>query len=408
MKKIYFLLLILILLLLFNNIELAKQVRFNLFSDYSWESLALSRHSLWNPGLVFQPGPKQTISRLSLNPETRLKLGETRWVFSPSLILTGSNKVEFRLRECYFTLGFGDFEISAGKGIVKLGTGYMFTPISIITPKQNISDPEDSRRSTQGVELVKLDYYRENLNLSAMIFKRDTWSNAALFAYCHIAGIDWYGIVYYPDYKKIQWGAAFSTTIGNHMEIHGEWMLHKQSPVDFHKVYFEPNPRVTYMIDPRYNPGQHQYNEYILGVNITVKPFNIIAEYYHKDWGLKPEWYDKLNVYYRFNFETTPDPLQSPDVLSGLSVIEQGMRGLMRDYLFIRAAVVIRKNTDLSGIFFMNLHDFSSVAVLKLEHRLIGGIYLYLRPALFLGKKGSEFNESMYSHSLQLGIRGLF
>jgi hypothetical protein len=74
----------------------------------------------------------------------------------------------------------------------------------------------------------------------------------------------------------------------------------------------------------------------------------------------------------------------------------------------LRAAWPFQKSIDLSGILFMNLHDTSLVAVFSLDHRLMEGIYLYLKPGFFMGKNGSEFNESWYRHSLQLGIRGVF
>jgi hypothetical protein len=408
MKRINLLFFILGFAFLFNQVQQATAVKFNLYANYSWESLALNRDSLWNPGLVFEADTPQTSSRLALNLETRLKWGKIQWNLSPLLLLNNRNEAELRLKECYVTLGSGNFEITAGKGIVKLGTGYMFTPISVITPPREISDPEDTLRTHQGVQLVKLDYYRENFSLSAMVFKRDTWSNTALLAYCHWTGVDWYGIVYYGDDKQFNWGTAFSTTIGSNLEIHGEWMLLKQSPVDFHRVYFESNPRISYPSNPLYHPETGHYNQYIFGINSTFKHLNIITEYYHRDWGLKPAWFDKLKAYYCFNLETAPDPIQSIDVSSGFSVIQQSTRGLMRDYLFIRAARAVQKNTDFSGILFMNLHDTSSVVLFNLEHRLSEGIYLYIKPAVFFGKKGSEFNLSWYSHSLQLGIRSVF
>jgi hypothetical protein len=406
MRKILFLLMLLLVLLFCTEADEKKvKLKLNLYSNYYWESLTLNKDSLWNPKLFFEPGPTQTHSRFSLNLESRLNFGEMKWVISPLVTLKEQGDVDIHLRECYGTLGFGNFEITAGKSIIKLGTGYMFTPISVITPERNISDPEDSLRSNQGVELVKLDYYLENFNLSAMVFKRKTWANAALMVYYHLLGIDWYGIVFYADYKKFEWGLAFSFTIGDNIEIHGEWMLHKRTPVDFHKVYFESDPQVTYPTSPLYNPGPGNYNEFILGANITFKKINIIAEYYHRDWGLKPGWWDRLKTYYQFHIGNAPDPLQSLDISSGLSIIQQGTRGLMRDYLFLRAAAFIKKDIDLSAILFMNLHDRSTVFLLNLENQVAEGIYLYLKPVFFIGKEGSEFKESWYCHSLQLGMR---
>jgi hypothetical protein len=406
MRKILFLLMLLLVLLFRTEADAKKvKLKLNLYSNYYWESLALNKDSLWNPELIFEPGPTQAHSRFSLNLESRLKFGEMKLVVSPLVVLKEQEHVDIQLRECYGTLGFKNFEITAGKSIIKLGTGYMFTPISVITPERNISDPEDSLRSNQGVELVKLDYYLENFNLSVMVFKRKTRANAALMVYYHLLGIDWYGIGYYADYKKFEGGLAFSFTIGDNIEIHGEWMCHKRAPVDFHKVYFESDPRITYSTSPLYNPGPGNYNECILGANITFKKINIIAEYYHRDWGLKPEWWDRLKNYYRFHIGNAPDLLQSLDISSGLSIIQQGTRGLMRDYLFLRAAPFIKKNIDFSAILFMNLHDRSTVFLLNLENRVAEGITLYLKPVFFIGKEGSEFKESWYSHSLQLGMR---
>jgi hypothetical protein len=407
MKRTILLIIILLVLLLCQTVEAGK-MKWNIYSNYQWESLTLNKNSLWNPGLLIETGPVTTSSCFSLNLETRWKWGESKWVVSPLLTVNGEGRVDIRLRECFLTFEKGNFEITAGRGIIKLGTGYMFTPISAITPERSIADPEDSLRSNRGVDLLKMDYYRENLNISAMVFKKESWKNAALLVYYHWQGIDWYGIVYYPEHKKWEWGAAFSTTIGNRVEIHGEWMQHKQSPAAFHPVYFENDPYITYPTPPLYDPGTGHYHEYLLGTSITFKNLNIIAEYYHKDWGLKPVWWDRLKTYYQFNFENTADPLQSTDILSGLSVIRQGTRGLMQDYLFVRASTIINKNTDLSGILFINLHDASTVAILQLENRLTEGIYLYLKPMFFIGKQGTEFKESWYCHSLHLGVRGVF
>jgi hypothetical protein len=383
-------------------------MKWKIYSNYQWESLTLNKNSLWNPGLLFETGPVNNHSRFSLNLESRWKWGNSKWVVSPLLKVNGEGDIDIQLRECFLTFEKGNFEITAGRGIIKLGTGYMFTPISVITPERSIADPEDSLRSNRGVELLKLDYYRENFNISAMVFKKETWKNAALLIYYHWKGIDWYGIVYYPDHKKWECGAAFSTTIGDRVEIHGEWMLLKQSPAAFHPVYFENDPRTSYPLPPLYDPGTGHYHEFLLGAAVTFKNLNIIAEYYHKDWGLKPAWWNRLKTYYQFNFENNTDPFQSPDILSGLSVIREGTRGLMRDYLFVRASTIIKKNTDLPGILFINLHDASTVAILQLENRLSEGVYVYLKPMFFIGKQGTEFKESWYCHSLHLGIRGVF
>ena len=380
---------------------------FNLdfFSNYYHESIKINSESLWNPDNFYHS--ENSNSEWLMNIEGRLKFWETRLRISPLLTINNQSEVDTKLRELYGVVNLGNFEITLGKSIIKLGTGYVFTPISVITPELKISDPEDILRKNEGVQLVKIDYYTENLNLSAISFKKENWRNFAFLTYYVFRGIDLYGILYYPEYRKIEYGFAFSKTLGKNVEIHSEFMHHKNSPVDYNKVYFVQNPERTFDEYLLYHPNYGNYNELILGTNITIKKINIIAEYYHNDWGLKPAWWQKLKNHYKFNFENSFDPSQSLDIFSDLTIIKQGTRGLMRDYLFLRIWKPLNK-TDISEILYLNLHDRSAVTVLDLETQITPGIYLFLKSIYFIGKNGSEFKESWYNNIMQIGLRAMF
>ena len=401
-KKI---LLSLLLLIMMPILIYPNAFDFNLFSNYHYEFIKINSESLWNPDNFFRS--KNTDSELSINLENCFKFWQTRLIISPLLTIDNKSDIDTKFREFYGKISLGNFEITSGKSIIKLGTGYIFTPISVITPELKISDPEDALRRNEGVQLVKMDYYTENLNLSGIIFKKEKWENFSFLTYYYLNGIDCYGILNYPEYKKIEYGFAFSTTFLGNIEIHSEYMLHKNAPVDYNKVYFTRNPETTFNENLIYHPDYANYNEFIIGGNITIKKINIIVEYYHNDWGLKPGWWQKLKNHYKYNFENSSNPNQSIDILSDLEIINQGTRGLMRDYLFLRIWKPWDK-VDISGILYINFHDRSAVAVFNFETQIASGIHFFIKPVYLTGKKDSEFKESWYSYTMQIGLRMIF
>lgn len=380
----------------------AKALKLNLFANYSYDWQNLNAGSLWNPGRLFLDTEKD--SRLSLNLEARLNYKSIRALVSPLLTMDHEGHSKWKFREAVVTFSSGRFEFTAGRAIVKWGTGYMFTPIGIVTPEKQVSDPEDMLRSRTGGDLFKIDYYTENLNLSAVVFKKNNWENVALFAYGNVKGFDLYGILYYPEYEKLEFGLAVATTISAGVEVHAEGMMHRRSPVLRHPVFAAENPRVTYVDPQLVQPEDGYYKEFLVGANITIKDINIIIEYYHNDWGLKKVWWERLQGYFTYNITRKENPLNMLNAASGLEILQQGRRGLSRDYLFLRAWKSF-KNVDLSTIFFMNLADRSLLSLFEMQYTLSDGISFYVQPLYFTGKAGSEFGENFYSGSMQLGIR---
>lgn len=380
----------------------AKGLKFDIFANYSYDWQSLNADSLWNPGSLFLNTEKD--SRLALNLEGKWNYKSIRALLSPLVTMDHEGHSEWKIREAAVTLSSGRFEFTAGRAIVKWGTGYMFTPIGIVTPEKQVSDPEDMLRSRTGGDLFKIDYYTENINLSAVVFKKNNWKNLALFAYGNVKGFDFYGILYYPEYKKLEFGLAVAATIGAGVEVHAEGMMHRRSPVLRHPVFAAENPQVTYVDPQLVQPEDGYYKEFLMGANITVKDINIIVEYYHNDWGLKKVWLERLQGYFAYNMTRSENPLSMWNAASSLEILQQGRRGLSRDYLFLRAWKSF-KNVDLSTIFFMNLADRSLLSLFELQYTLSDGISFYVQPLYFTGKTGSEFGENFYSGSMQLGIR---
>ncbi len=401
MSKTKFCLILLVVVLLPILLS-AKTLKFNFYGHYSYDFLHLNTNSTWNPNAMFVNSEKD--SRLAFNLESRVHFKSIRVLVSPVLTVDHNSKSKLALREATLNLSFGKLELTAGRAIIKFGTGYMFTPIGIVTPGKQVSDPEDFQRGRVGGDLVKLDYYTENFNLSATVFKKNNWQNVALFAYGNIKGIDVYGILYYPEYHKLEYGFAVATTIGDAVEVHAEAMMFRRAPVLHHLVYFADQPGMVYPQSPLVQPQDGYYKEFLLGTNITVKQINIIAEYYHNDWGLKKQWWSRLKTHFDYNLNRTDGPPDFLNVTADLEILAQSKRGLFRDYLFLRAWKSY-KNVDLSTIFFVNLADGSFLSLLQLDYSLSDRISAYIQPLYFSGKSGSEFGASFYASSLQIGFR---
>jgi len=381
--------------------EEKKSVSLNLFSNYNHQWLTVNDASLWNPNALF-PLPANE-ARLYLNPEGRYASGNIKFTLSPYLVVRRDWKKETGLREVRATWASGRFEWTIGKVLMKLGTGYMFTPISVFTPAKALDDPEDSLRGQEGVTMVKADYYRENWSLSAIVFKKNTWRNAALFAYSSWKGIDLYGLLYYPEYRKIEAGLALAASAGPGLEVHGEVMFRRRSPLLFHRIYGETNPRISYDYWPLYQPADRVFPEILAGINFSFQGVSLMAEYSHRSWGLTPKAWANLKTHFTYNLQKAGDGRISTDLNAGLQVVQTGRSGLMRDYLFVRAAGNFGR-TDVSGIVFVNFADRSLMAVADLNIGLADGLAFFIRPIFFLGKNGAEFAESFYSGIIQVGL----
>lgn len=381
--------------------DAAKPFHFNLYSIYGHQWFTVNDGSIWNPGNLFAVADSE--ARLFLNPEARLTLDVLRLSLSPRLSLDRGGRARTGLREANATLALGRFELTAGKVLMKLGTGYMFTPISVITAAKAVSDPEDNLRGQEGVTMFKADYYRESWSLSAIVFKRENWHNLALFGYATIPGVDFYGLIYYPEYRKLEAGLAVATTVGQGLELHAEAMLRQRSPLLEHRVCRADNPRVSYGEWSLFQPEDRLYLEALLGVNATIKGVSVIAEYSHRDWGLTRRGFANLKDYFFYNLQRCPDPLQSMDIGSAMQVVQAGGRGLMRDYIFARIAKNIGK-TDISAITFLNLADFSLMSMVDLNFELADGVAFFIRPIFFSGRPASEFGNSFYSSMVHIGF----
>src|SRR5215472_17522227 len=103
-----------------------------------------------------------------------------RWSMSASLI--GLTKTYFdtatqvHVREAYASVSAGDFDVAAGRKLVRWGTGYAFTAAGVLDPPRVPTNPSDRLNVNEGRDMVKADWVRGPHAITA------AWSTAELAA----------------------------------------------------------------------------------------------------------------------------------------------------------------------------------------------------------------------------------
>ena len=163
-----------------------------------------------------------------------------RFTFSTSLVgLTRTytdNATQLRVKEAYAGVSAGDFDFTAGRKMVRWGTGYAFTAAGVLDPPRIPTDPGDRLNVNQGRDMVKADYVhgRHAFTLA--------WSTAALapanidlhdttaFRYnVLVRGFDTALIAGNDRGGDSFGGVTFTRVVGQAWEIHGEGMWREQA-----------------------------------------------------------------------------------------------------------------------------------------------------------------------------------
>jgi hypothetical protein len=208
---------------------------------------------------------------------------QNRLSFSTSLIgLAGTysdNYSQLRVKETYAGLSAGDFDFTAGRKMVRWGTGYAFTAAGVLDPPRNPTDPSDRLNLNQGRDMVKADFVHGPHALTL------AWSTAALapansnlhdttaFRYnVLVHGFDTSLIAGHDRGSDSFGGFTFTRVLGQAWEIHGEGLWRSQaaallgakftmhSGVSFLGEFFTP-PNTAYYRDMSVSPlaGRQHY-----------------------------------------------------------------------------------------------------------------------------------------------------
>jgi hypothetical protein len=193
-------------------------------------------------GNLREPLPT-VLNQVLVEPSFGLRY-QQRVSFSTSLIgLTRTyfdNYSQLRVKETYASVSAGDFDFTAGRKMVRWGTGYAFTAAGVLDPPRNPTDPSDRLNLNEGRDMVKADWVRGPHALTA------AWSTAALtppsanlhdttaFRYnVLVHGFDTSLIAGHDRDSDSFGGVTFTRVLGQAWEVHGEGMWREQAAALF-------------------------------------------------------------------------------------------------------------------------------------------------------------------------------
>jgi len=225
---------------------------------------------------------RQVLNQVLLEPTFDLRY-RSRLTFSTSLIgLTATyhdTASTGRIKETYVGLSAGDFDFTAGRKMVRWGTGYAFTAAGVLDPPRIPTNPSDRLNTNQGRDMIKADWVRGQ---HALTF---AWSTAA-FAPAHstqrdttafrynvlVRGFDTSLIAGHDRGEDTFGGLTFTRVVGQAWEVHGEAVWREQaalllgakytlhSGVSFIGEFYAP-PNTPYFRDASVSPlaGRQHY-----------------------------------------------------------------------------------------------------------------------------------------------------
>ena len=191
-------------------------------------------------GNLREPLP-QVLNQVLMEPSFSLRYHD-RLSFSASLIgLTSTyfdNNTRLQVKEVYSGLSTGDFDFTAGRKMVRWGTGYAFTAAGMLDPPRVATDPSDRLNVNEGRDMVKVDWVHGAHALTA------AWSTATLartgthmrdttaFRYnVLVHGFDT-SLIAGDDRGGDSFGAlTFTRVVGQAWEVHGEAAWRQQAAV---------------------------------------------------------------------------------------------------------------------------------------------------------------------------------
>ena len=322
-------------------------------------SLAVIDDATFYSGLP-QHAP-QVLNQVLVEPTFDLRY-QSRLTFSTSLIglsTTYSDTAStLHVKETYAGLSVGDFDFTAGRKMVRWGTGYAFTAAGVLDPPRDPTNPSDRLNVNQGRDMIKADYVH---GPHAVTF---AWSTAA-FAPTHstmrdttafrynvlVRGFDT-SLIAGSDRGGDSFGAlTFTRVLGQAWEVHGEATWREQAAV-------------------------------LIGAKCTLPSgVTFIGEFY-----TPPD-----TTYFR---DTSVSPLAGRQHYAFFNVGKTRLRQLPG-----------WKEWDASGSVVANLDDHSLIGIVDVSRWFGNHFSSYVHLEIPSGSKTSDFGATPYTTATSLGVR---
>lgn len=293
----------------------------------------------------------------------------------------------FQLAEAVVSVEAGNCVFMAGRAMTRWGTGYAFNPTDFMAPAKRLSDPENRDGTALGRDMVKAEYFTENLSMAvgAVLpvtgnFKTRIEHPAMVTrVYTHVLGVDLSFLGRLQHSEKAQWGVNLAYVIGDRLELHAEAK----------------------------GSADREQHAVMAGFQMTLPcGLLLIGEAWHEAGGLSGrQWTERIHAAEQAEaaWRMSPSSLTEGRILSQLSVFQGGRA--MQNYGFLHLQRPIRSVLELRLTVMMNLHDTSRIVLPEIEWTRGNRFTFFMRGAIFTGSARSEYGAHFYSHSIEGGVR---
>jgi hypothetical protein len=311
-------------------------------------------------GNLSAPIPK-TLNQVLLQPTFSVKY-LSRWTFSTSIVGAETtykdNVAHMRVKETYAGLSAGDFDLMAGRKMLRWGAGYAFTSAGVLDSPRVPTDPGDRLNLNEGRDMVKVDWMRGQHAISAVwstaelarkgMMMRDT---TAVRYNILMHGFDT-SLIAGNDRGGDSFGAVtFTRVVGQAWELHGEATWREREAILIGAKYTTPNG-ITFI----------------------------------------GEFYTPPNIaYYR---SISMSPMAGRQHYGFLNVGKTRLRELPG-----------WKEWDVSGSVVTNFDDQSYVGIVDASRWFGMHFSSYVHLELPAGKKASEYGAAPYGTATSVGVR---
>lgn len=301
------------------------------------------------------------LNRVLIEPSFSLRYKD-RIKFSTSLVnetqTYSDTATQVHVKELYTGLSAGDFDLTAGRKMLRWGTGYAFTAAGVLDPPRNPTDPGDRLSLNEGRDMVKVDWVHGQHALTA------AWSTAMLAtAGTHLydtTAIRYNVLVHSFDTSLIVGddrggdafgGVTFTRVLGQAWELHGEGVWREQAAA-------------------------------LVGAKCTL----------HSGVTFMGEFYTSPNTaYFR---DTTVSPLAGRQHYGYVSVSKSRLRELPG-----------WKEWDASGAVVTNLDDHSLTGIVDVSRWFGNHFSSYVHMEFPHGATTSDYGSAPYTTAASVGVR---
>lgn len=284
--------------------------------------------------------------------------GDKRWKVRAKLRADASDRAGDRgeVGEALVQFAATDWlDITAGRVIEKWGTGYGWTPTAFVGPSRNPTDPNDRRSAYAGRDMVRLDVFVKDTNVSLYALEG---GQIAGRAYRLIRGTD-VSLVF----RDRDAGLSLSRVFGDALELHAE-------------------------------VARTQHTRIVAGGQYTfANNTNLVVELYHGTDGLTARQWDSFR-------DSVELDLRAAN--ARYAPLRMG-----RTYAFTRLSRPFRK-IDAELITITNVRDGSTLVRAAATYKLRPNLSLYLIETELAGGSDSELEYLQVERVTTIGARYYF